>query len=610
MFGSTHLFRTLLTVAALMTAIPGFAFDTLDGNRARWRSMPVSYSINSHSPDVSLSDERAAIAAAFDAWANVSGASLSFRSVSNGQITVDFDRDWPREWGQEAAGITITNRNNNRISSAEVHFNNEYFQWSTSGAQTLTDIQGVATHEFGHAIGFDHSFYFESTMYWSGGDARLRTLAPDDERGIRFLYGSQDNQSGQMCDTCLSDSDCATYCLGLELNRSHCGQACTIGADCPPHSDCFELNNGARSCAPLAFACSDDPRLDGNTRLSLEAGDYCFGADQCRSGSLCLPLEDTAECIQSCNPNNNNCPGGAECYATGDPDNPGLCIPPGNVAEGGVCGTFQNRCQDGLECAYIGDRPRCFSYCEPGGTCASGFGCSPLDASRWVCLSNDGPQEGEPCENDLCAGGLTCLSGQNGPTCVPGCLPSDTNACGTGRRCFSIREGVGACSPGTIPDGDACSDNLDCRGGYCLFRGGARVCGRGCTNTTDCIDGESCERLNSGEQVCLPSNQTEPTNVADSGTLAPTPRDQFVGTRDDASVSSSGGNTGTQTPDSADGGRVRPTVFFDDQPGAEAGCQCKTGSSEQSPPMILMILLMFGLNGWRSRNVLKPGGKA
>ena len=64
MFGSTHLFRTLLTVAALMTAMPGFAFDTLDGNRARWRSMPVSYSINSHSPDVSLSDERAAIAAA------------------------------------------------------------------------------------------------------------------------------------------------------------------------------------------------------------------------------------------------------------------------------------------------------------------------------------------------------------------------------------------------------------------------------------------------------------------------------------------------------------------------------------------------------------------
>ena len=112
-----------------------------------------------------------------------------------------------------------------------------------------------------------------------------------------------------------------------------------------------------------------------------------------------------------------------------------------------------------------------------------------------------------------------------------------------------------------------------------------------------------------GEQVCLPSNQTEPTNVADSGTLAPSPRDQFVGTRDDASVSSSGGNTGTQPPDSADGGRVRPTVFFDDQPGAEAGCQCETGSSDQSPPVMLMLLLLFGLNGWRSRNVLKRGGK-
>lgn len=593
---------------SVFISFPGYAFDTLDGNRARWQNMPVTYSINSHSPDVDLADERNAISGGFNAWANVSSASLRFSSVSNGQITVDFDRDWPREWGQEAAGITITNRNNSRISSAEVHFNNEFFEWSTSGAQSLTDIQGVATHEFGHAIGFDHSFYFQATMYWSGGDAGLRTLAPDDERGVRFLYGSANNGSGQMCDTCLSDNDCDTYCLGLEVNRTHCGQACNTQSDCPEHSDCYELNNGARSCAPLAFACSDDPRLDGNTRLDLEPGDYCFGADQCRSGSICLPLEDTAECILNCNPDRSNCPDGGDCYPTGNPDNPGLCIPPGNVPEGGVCGSFQNRCQSGLECAFIGDRPRCFSYCEPGGVCASGFGCSPLDASRWVCLSNEGPQEGDLCQNDLCGGGLVCINSQGELICVPACLPTATNSCGSGRRCLSIRDGVGGCSPGTLADGDACSENIECRGGFCLFRGGMKVCGRGCTTDNDCVSGESCQRLNSGDDVCLPSNQTDPTNVADSGSLAPEVPDQFVTASADASVGNLGGTSGGPPSNNTDVGTNRPTVFFGVDE-AETGCQCATRQNGKPRALIWIGLLIFGLNGLRSRSVSRQGGR-
>ena len=131
----------------------------------------------------------------------------------------------------------------------------------------MSDIQGVATHEIGHAIGFGHSFYFESTMYWSGGDARLRTLAPDDQRGIRFLYGPADNQAGRMCDTCLTNDDCENFCIGLEQGRAHCGQACNSASDCPNNAECFELTNGSRSCAPLAFACSDDPILaDGSRR--------------------------------------------------------------------------------------------------------------------------------------------------------------------------------------------------------------------------------------------------------------------------------------------------------------------------------------------------------
>lgn len=593
----------LSSILLMLSVTTSYAFDTLDGTRARWRSMPISYSIDSHSPDVDLARERDAIAAAFNAWSNVSGASIQFSSTSSGLITVDFDRRWPREWGREAAGITITNRRNSRISSAEIHFNNEFFQWSTSGSPSMSDIQGVATHEIGHAIGFGHSFYFESTMYWSGGDARLRTLAPDDQRGIRFLYGPADNQAGRMCDTCLTNDDCENFCIGLERGRAHCGQACNSASDCPNNAECFELTNGSRSCAPLAFACSDDPVLADGSRLALEPGDYCFGADQCRSGSLCLPLETSAECIRNCNPSNNTCPGGGECYATGDPDNPGLCIPPGNVPEGGVCGSFQNRCQDGLECAYIGDRPRCFSYCQPGGQCAPGFGCSPFDNTRWVCLALDGPQEGEPCIDNLCAGGLTCMNVGGQSICAEGCLPEESITCDDGRRCFTIRDGVGGCSPGTVENGDPCTQNLECKGGYCLFQRGERLCAQGCEASSDCGTDETCQTLNSGETVCLASNQGTDVVAVDSGTIAPMPVDQSTRPPVQADMSPS------TSPDAGRPGINFPPAFADDPSDeSDSGLKCSNSSADRSTPFSILTMFLLILNLVTVRRVPNRGG--
>ena len=596
---------SLLWFVLCASALPVDAFETLDGTRARWRNMPVRYSINSNSPDVDLAAQQTAIANGFAAWADVSNANLNFSQSGGAQITVDFDTRWPREWGREAAGITITTRNNSRISSAEVHFNNQHFEWSTSGTPGLTDIQGVATHEFGHAIGFGHSFYFESTMYWTGGDVRLRTLSDDDMRGTRFLYGDANARRGMMCDTCLSNDDCnsGAYCLQLEQNKYHCGQRCTRTSDCPEHSDCFELNNGERSCAPLAFACSDDP-------LTLEPGDYCFGANQCGSGSQCISLETTAECVRSCTPPNGNCPGGGECYPTGNPETPGLCIPPGDVAEGGICGSFQNRCQQGLECAFVGDRPRCFSFCEPNGRCSSGFGCSPLDEERWVCLALSGPQQGEPCRDGLCAGGLTCLSNSEGQQiCAPGCLPSDPNACG-GTRCFELRPGVGACSPGTQANGEPCAGNLDCVGGYCLFRGSGRTCTQPCAADRPCPANYECARLNSGDEVCVPSDQGGPVSVSDSGVSSPNRLDQGTGTSNTrrdvgAPQRRDGGTTRPNGPTFVDGG-MPPVIFFNDEP-AEVGCAC--AQTTQRPISVLLFVFgLIGLNAFGRRYVTHRGG--
>lgn len=54
------------------------------------------------------------------------------------------------------------------------------------------DIQGVACHEFGHALGLDHSSVPGSTMFGSvpAQAESLRSIEDDDRAGLQFLYGA------------------------------------------------------------------------------------------------------------------------------------------------------------------------------------------------------------------------------------------------------------------------------------------------------------------------------------------------------------------------------------------------------------------------------------
>lgn len=53
------------------------------------------------------------------------------------------------------------------------------------------DLQGVAAHEYGHALGLDHSFDPDATMFASSPDNGIsfRSIEADDMAGVQFLYG-------------------------------------------------------------------------------------------------------------------------------------------------------------------------------------------------------------------------------------------------------------------------------------------------------------------------------------------------------------------------------------------------------------------------------------
>ncbi|MEE9395061.1 MAG: matrixin family metalloprotease [Planctomycetota bacterium] len=67
------------------------------------------------------------------------------------------------------------------------------FVWATNPVGSQFDIESVATHEFGHALGLSHSASTDATMFASvvAGSIANRTLAADDIAGVQSLYGVQ-----------------------------------------------------------------------------------------------------------------------------------------------------------------------------------------------------------------------------------------------------------------------------------------------------------------------------------------------------------------------------------------------------------------------------------
>jgi hypothetical protein len=59
-------------------------------------------------------------------------------------------------------------------------------------APGAVDIQGIITHEYGHALGLGHTNIGGSTMFpsVSGGGVSIRSIAADDKAGVQFLYGA------------------------------------------------------------------------------------------------------------------------------------------------------------------------------------------------------------------------------------------------------------------------------------------------------------------------------------------------------------------------------------------------------------------------------------
>ncbi len=199
--------RSVLTtgIVSLALASPLVAFEV----NWRWAVPHLSFAINPNFPDLGLSGSREEqieiLLCAARAWETQTRAGLQVRYGGETDIG-RLERDgvnavfWSGTDGDGAlAGTKIDfDPATNDILHFDIIFysrtNGVPIDWSGPGeppAGTF-DIGGIATHEFGHALGLGHSTIPSATMF-AAATARglgLRTLDPDDREGVEFLYGS------------------------------------------------------------------------------------------------------------------------------------------------------------------------------------------------------------------------------------------------------------------------------------------------------------------------------------------------------------------------------------------------------------------------------------
>jgi MYXO-CTERM domain-containing protein len=112
-------------------------------------------------------------------------------SHEDGEQVVFFLDDWSGLDPNLLALTYVWSYSSGEIIHFDIAVNADDHQWTASGTSQENDLWNAMTHEFGHALGLDHSEDDEATMYakTSLGETLKRDLAVDDLEMFTGLYG-------------------------------------------------------------------------------------------------------------------------------------------------------------------------------------------------------------------------------------------------------------------------------------------------------------------------------------------------------------------------------------------------------------------------------------
>jgi len=550
---------------------------------------------------------------------------------------------WPSQLGDSrfVLAVTLTSFGRDRdgqcrIFGSDMVFNGVTQTYATSHGRNQIDLMAVTVHEQGHWLGLDHTPIGQATMFASYIGEAARTLHPDDEDGVCFLYpsdcgcttsadcaGDREQCIDGQCEIppCASDADCAEG-LTCHVALGVCVvPPCRSDADCAGRQVCDDGRCVTASDCPICEPCAAEGDCGGGfVCAGTEGGGglctrVCRSQDDCPGNSVCFTVsgEGFAVCL---NPDANTagiCPSTYVCVDGDDVDlcrgvtcsagqvcdpRTGACTRP----EGDACIICQvcegpGACPGG-ECYDVGGGAgRCFSNCSRDADCPGNSACRTVGlqggGSIQLCMNPDAESAG------ICPSTFVCLND-------PGPAPDRCAgvACGSNERCDP---NTGACVPGAGPgpspddiDPDCpvcatCRGDGDCGAGSCVNLSGTNRCvlsceaGRdACPGNTACFDIPQASGV--ARSVCLNDS------AADAG-VCPS---SFVCTIDAAS----GGDNGDDprpddvepvdsdaSDDPSDEGDAAGSA--DDEPvliGSSRGC-----ATASAPPLGAAWLLLFAL---------------
>lgn len=223
----------VLAASLLLPPPPAHSYTLIlrsGGEPLRWKTsaLPIRFRIHEGTgPGLANvtddSDPRAALARALTRWP----AASSVRFESEEEDTADGGKDGKNiitfadtadnrdlfEMAGEPVGLSLFFFDGAEIREADVLFNpGKRFTTAIDSIEDLEeanlfDVEAVATHELGHAIGLDHSGV-ESAAMWPLASLVPRTLDPDDIAAVRVLY-PDGNSVGRLSGTVRVGGDAA-----------------------------------------------------------------------------------------------------------------------------------------------------------------------------------------------------------------------------------------------------------------------------------------------------------------------------------------------------------------------------------------------------------------
>jgi hypothetical protein len=141
-----------------------------------------------------------ALQAAADSWGGVPSSAVRFEPIESDSAVADpFDgrnmivfADTPENRSIAGSAIAVTVAvyfETGEIYESDIVFNPAY-RFSTGQAEDTFDVQTVAAHEMGHALGANHSGLLSSTMYHATSRRGAKpTVGHDDEAFLTHFYG-------------------------------------------------------------------------------------------------------------------------------------------------------------------------------------------------------------------------------------------------------------------------------------------------------------------------------------------------------------------------------------------------------------------------------------